>query len=660
MKSKIKRREFIKTTSTFSLGIGAFHSSFIPMINYKKGHMVLVENGQVKVPIITAIDAPAEILNAANDLANYIEKICGSRPKVISGTKSIPKSAVWIGVQPKVIEIFGDLNTGFQYPEEILIACKDRHLLIAGRDNFMKDVQIEYGTVNAVYTFLQKYLGVRWLWPGDLGEDIIPTDTIILPSFEYRFHPVFLKREIMALASRIPTTDTWTRYQRLKLDSFKRDASGFSTWWDRFHKDHPDWFALQPDGTRDCYPSPANVKICLSNPEVRDQWIADVEEILKKNPLAKMFSAAANDGIYQGHCTCKSCREWDHPKAITFPYTWKGYEEKYVALTNRAITFCNHVARKLKERFPDRSDLYVMASSYGASKPPPIDIVLEDNIVVSHVGWFPIIGEARRQKDKDEFKNWAKSAKNMFFRPNLWYFTGGVWGLPDPSLKNTIEDFRFLAENKCIGLFVDTAREHWSTQGPQYYIMAQLAWDPLKDGKLVMEDYYRRGFGKASEKIKAYWDLMEVANEKRMSPPDFPYGSAGRFKQVPLFLNVYTDDFFNRAEDLLRQAETLVKDEAEIYRKRVEFVKTGYDFARIMISNIPLMSRIRESKGKDTQALEKVIENWNDIKKLCEKAGPIALNYDDLIKMMQGSGYMGRMEDYFGPPSDKFRGSNDI
>jgi len=47
-------------------------------------------------------------------------------------------------------------------------------------------------------------------------------------------------------------------------------------------------------------------------------------------------------------------------------------------------------------------------------------------------------------------------------------------------------------------------------------------------------------------------------------------------------------------------------------------------------------------------------DNWKAIEKLSEKAGPVAFNYGNLLGKMQGSGYQGNMEDYFGPPSEKF------
>ena len=38
-------------------------------------------------------------------------------------------------------------------------------------------------------------------------------------------------------------------------------------------------------------------------------------------------------------------------------------------------------------------------------------------------------------------------------------------------------------------------------------------------------------------------------------------------------------------------------------------------------------------------------------KSLADRYAPVALAYDSIMAKMTGSGYMGMMEDYFGPPS---------
>jgi hypothetical protein len=448
----------------------------------------------------------------------------------------------------------------------------------------------------------------------------------------------------------------WERYQRLKLDSLQGLAGGhaFTDWWNRFNEDHPDWFALQPDGTRSGYPAPRTVKLCLSNPGVWDQWLADVEKAIRENPELKMFMAGENDSFLSGLCVCENCRDWDHPEAQTYTYSWEGHSQEYVAMTDRYVTFWNHLARKLKERFPDRDDLYVQGLAYGVSTPPPIEAVPDDNVIISYVGLFPTINETGRREQKAKFSGWSRVAPHIFYRPNLWYFGGGTWALPEIVIRNVMEDFRFIAENNCMGLFVDTTREHWSTQAPQYYLMAQLTWDPLQDGQAVLEDYYRRGFGNAADQINSYWNLMEEATGKVFASPDFAPGGKHRYKLVEILHEVYSEDLLGRAAELIRQAAEKVADGPGKYRERVDFIRSGFVLTRLMIQNIPLMKRVRESNGKDKEAVGRVIENWQAIDNLYyHHAGPISFNHKNLLWKMGGGGYMGTMKDYFGPVSKK-------
>jgi len=656
MVNKIKRRSFIKTTSVFALGIGAsdlLYSSFSG-----EQELVVIDNKKSPIPIVVPGNIPIETLSAADDLAEYIKRIGGIRPAIYTGGDSVPQHAIWIGNQPQLSEIFDGVELTYTHPEEVLIVCNGENVLIAGSDLTVNGQQLEYGTVNAIYTFAEKFLDVRWLWPGELGTDVIRKDTITLPSFIYRFHPLFLEREIFQKSASWKVSDKWACFQRLKKYSLVKGPRGgshaFTDWWDKYHIDHPEWFALQPDGTRSGYPEPVRAKLCLSNPEVWEQWLKEVEDALKNNPKATVFNATENDSYFSGLCVCENCRAWDHPDGQVCSYDWKGHTEEYVASTNRVVTFWNILARKLKERFPDRENLYVLGLAFGAAKSAPIDMVIEKNVIISYTGAFPTIDDRLRQQEKEQIIQWTKFAPRIHYRPNLWYWTGGYWALPDMALKNVIEDFRFLADNNFIGICVDTAREHWCTQAPQYYLMAQLTWDPLRDGQAVLEDYYTRGFGKAAEKIKAYWNLMEQAREEVTASPDFAKGTAYRFKLLKNFTRVYTEDFFNSAYDLIRQAKELVAGEPEIYLQRIDFIYTGLELTRLMIDNIALMDRVRASKGGDREAVNKVVENWKTIKGLYDKAGPASFNYTDLMAGMTQNRYMAPMQDYFGPPSEKY------
>lgn len=603
---------------------------------------VIAEQGEIRVPLILFENAPPLTRGAAEELAAGIERICGTKPELVEGTPDpVPERAIWLGFQPAVATLFPDLDFEFSHPEEILIANNGKHLVIAGRDRWdperlvvegidetIHGKQLEYGTANAIYTFLQDQLGVRWLWPGELGSDFPARKTIALAPFVHRHHPTIRGRgsafNFSALSNKgYGRAHDWSRRQRLQLDSLPLGGGhGFGDWWEKYHETHPEIFALQPDGTRSGHPSPRNAKLCQSNPKVWDLWLEGVEEALAKDPNVFVFNGSPNDGWSSGHCVCENCRAWDHPDGEPRLMHWHHYREERPALSDRHVTFANHLAAKLKERFPDR-DYYVLMLSYGHSRPAPIEARPAENVIMASVANFfgrtDLVdrGSTWGTTHRDQFAAWGKLAHHLTWRPNTGSPAGWQHGLPDLSVQQTIADLKFVAENHCLGIFIDSVWEHWATQGPQYYVMSQLLWDPAADAEAILDDYYRRAFGPAAGEIREYFEALESARMKFTE--ERGYG-AGLLE----FPELYTQELLDQSGARLNRATKQAEGAPEIFAKRVAFIRAGLDWTRLTMENARLMQGYW--KAPDDAVAQKVRDNWTAMEALCD-ANPFAINW---------------------------------
>ncbi len=607
----------------------------------------LVGDGICLAPIVVHPGASPRTIDAANDLAETIELISGAKPDVIHGLPHpLPVSAIWVGFQPVLGKLFPDIDFNFNNPEEIVIAANESHLVIAGRDrwnpehqvldrrgNVIRGRQQEYGTINAVYTFLQDFLDVRWIWPGETGIDIIEMPVIRFEPFTFRYHPQIRSRSGLFNYSRIDrtprgATQDWARNQRILLDSLTDlGGHGFNDWWDTYHATHPEFFALQPDGTRSGFPGPRRHKMCKSNPGLWDQWMIEVELQLQENPGQTVFDAAANDSWRSGYCVCDSCRAWDHPDGELRAYSWAGLGQEYVAMSDRQVNFANQLASMLKQKYPDE-DYYVRIMAYGPSRPAPIEAVPADNVIVMSVANFFLrpndtdIASPNQTLHRDQFAGWAKSTPNLGWRPNK---TRYMASMPHIGIRQTIEDIHFVAENNCIGIYMDHAWEHWATRGPLYYVMAQMAWNPYQDGEAMLSDYYQRGFGKAAGAIRDYWDIMEekfnLSQDERIDYPE-----------------LFDADFFARAYACLDRARDAIANEPEIYSQRIKFIRIGLQYTQMVTEARSLMIRFHESGGQDIEAEDKARQIWVEgIKPLANnREFPQALNWG---RMNPGHGH---------------------
>ncbi len=588
---------------------------------------IIVDAGVSVAPIVVYADAPLRTRAVADELADYIEKTSGARPEVVEGEPDpLPKAAIWVGYQPVLETLMPELDFNFEHPEEILIAAANGHLVVAGRDrwvpghttvmirgNSVEGKQQEYGTINAVYTFLQDQLGVRWLWPGELGEDIQPRRTIAFEPFVYRYHPQIRHRHGVMAFSSIPgwgygRSHDWVRRQRLQLDSLEMSGHAFMDWAERFGESNPEYFALQPDGRRGVVGRPTVVKMCEANPDVWQQWLeTNVRERLAEDPTRRLFGAAHNDNWATGYCTCDDCRAWDHPDAELRTFRWPGLALQMPAISDRHVTFANTLARLLNEEFPEE-DYHVTIMAYGHTRPAPMEAVPDDNVIVASVANFfgrrdlvdgGYSGSEREQTHRQQFLAWGEIAPKLIWRPNTGSPVGAQQGQPDIFLQEIIEDWRMIAEAGCIGIWIDMIWEHWSTQGVQYYLMAQLTWNPWQDGQAVLDDYYSRGFGPAADAVKQYWTLLEEVRT------EYYYERGARD-----YPEIYNDSLFARATTPLDEAQAAVGGYDEKYRARIDFLRFGLDYTRQMIRLREAMGRHRagdETAGDDARAI------WDDI-----------------------------------------------
>ena len=194
------------------------------------------------------------------------------------------------------------------------------------------------GTRYAVTTFLEDKLGVRYLWPGELGKVVPRRETIVVEDFQHRFTPRLAQRRIRSMGyhDRIQVGLDGLgfkkeEYERLLVDAQRTQAESpdwfgwhrlggtlnlsgghaFTQLWAKHGKDHPEWFALQPDGSRDQSRNPDRARLCVSNAELIAAIAREKIEELNKHPNLLGISIAPNDGGRPAFCTCASCEALD-------------------------------------------------------------------------------------------------------------------------------------------------------------------------------------------------------------------------------------------------------------------------------------------------------------------------------------------------------------
>ncbi|MCI5124684.1 MAG: hypothetical protein D3925_09460, partial [Candidatus Electrothrix sp. AR5] len=159
----------------------------IPAFAASSSVLQIVDAGKPHAVIVLAPNASAQVRNAAKTLQEYVQK--ASRAEILITDKPEEhedgKIRIWLGASKyatafKLVlqKMDGDgLLIAFPSPKDIVIVGPT-----------------DWGTEFGVYEFLERYIGVRWLFPGPAGEHVPTVATIEVPMQTVRQEPVFFSR----------------------------------------------------------------------------------------------------------------------------------------------------------------------------------------------------------------------------------------------------------------------------------------------------------------------------------------------------------------------------------------------------------------------------------------------------------------------------------
>ena len=605
----------------------------------------LVENGKPMAVIVLPAEPFPIAQYAAEELVHHVVKASGAKLEIRREPlpSPAPSPAVYVGATHAARAAGIDPATLTHEATTLRTVGKD--LYIVGNDgpgDPLNEDNPHTGTLWGVYEILERELGVRWLWPGALGEDVPPAKDIHLPAMDRTFRPTMSRRHLnhgLGLRGLITgqeklgfAPEDRKRYAHDQTVFLRRQRMGqfedgffaqkgfghghaFGGWWERYGKDHPEWFQLLPAGRRgpEDPERPWRYTMCVSNPELHAEIVRRWREERAQHP-GEPFNIGIAENDTAARCTCAACKAWDEPQPDVSSLP-PGLERSYTPMqaSNRYARFAEAVRERAAAIDPNvRVHRYAFENYFWAPDPA---IKLNQSIVIEFVPWFRWAGwfprtDAEQEWIKQQWVGWQRSGASVYYRPN-WILDG--YTMPLVYMHQFADAFQFYARHGMAGTNFDTLQGQWAAQGPNLYLLARIHVRPDAPVDDLLAEYYT-AFGPAADTIKEYWHYWEgyaIKNSPRAAQSIRSRG--GAFRRYALYARVadelYPAACFEPAKKILDRAleKTSASDAAQ-YKQRIVFLQHGLRHAEQCSATAAVVNNRATSLAEKRAALAQLLE----------------------------------------------------
>lgn len=472
----------------------------------QENEIQLVKRGKTEYVIYLDPSAPESVKSAAEDLKEYFKKVAKCSFEIVLSSQ-IP-AAPYISLGNTTASKLAGLDASNIPIDGYHILTQKGNLYILGPDTPDGEINrkggVNKGTSNGVYTFIEDYLGVKWLMPGEIGEEYNEIRALKIPAISRTEYSPFDYR-YLSYRNKGDHEDKWDR--RMKLDQvtpIEHNHNWVKTVPPSLFKQHPEWFAMA-NGKR-IPPASDRYMLETTNQELVKYFAGKIIEAFKKDPLRRWYSLSASDGTaYSESPESMALTEIDPHGNISY--------------MPAVLKFYNDIAKIVRKEFPDHMlggythQLYRYPPSTGFEIEPNIALMIPNGLTYGFRFYRP---DARETwASYIWIPEWSELSKKHGF--DIYYYNlpislihpNGIITPPAPDILNF--QFSGIVKYGFKGAQI-YGNPNWPVSGPGNYAIAKLFWDPNQDAHKILKDYYQAAYGpQAGNYIEQLFAILDTA-----------------------------------------------------------------------------------------------------------------------------------------------------
>ena len=499
-----------------------------------------------KLEVVVAPEACSTVQFAAEEAQAFLAQSLGAEVPLVNVPTGGRASLV---VGPNRWADAAGVTTNGLKRDGFRIRTAGERVFIVGIDDSKADIRkafrkggiwlqnFEKATLFGVYDFLERFAGVRFYFPGELGTVVPRAARIVVPDTDFTDAPVYTHRHYTIYDGgeyfegedrrelRHPgrTICWWRNRMQTEYVPCCHGQNKFK-YMERFAKSHPEYFALLPDGRRHNSPkitSPGHPgQICHSS-AIWDEIYADAKSYLLGEPASvrgipvdstlpnapkrygwgsncqagKYVDVMPQDGMIK--CSCEACQAY-----------YRGVEDRISWASELIWGRVAECGRRLKAAGVPG---YITNLAYSKYRHVP-KVEIPDNVLVmvAERGPWTDRDPEERAREIAEIKAWnAKIGKKVW----MWTYSGkfaklNERGIP-PITPKAIGRYYAMLAPWITGGYEELDSERFIHNYLNQYVLGKVMWDPSVDVEAIVDEHHRLMFGAAAPEMKRFFDAVE-------------------------------------------------------------------------------------------------------------------------------------------------------
>ncbi len=433
--------------------------------------------------------------DAARLLQTWLRKACASPAGF--DIKDDSDASAWSG---KTAVAVG--RNSLLKPDSRLDELNDDGFVIHGQEGI---ITIAGHTSNATYygvvSFLDRYAGVRFYMPGELWTSLPATQKVAFEGDDVVSQPFVVSGFISGVTTKAQGDENWLRKiagTRRKADTHQHDLWAIFPP-EKYAATHPEIYPIY-NGQRYIPTSAGDQswQVDFTEPATLGAAKESITEYFKSHPAAPYIAVSINDN------TRWSESERNQQVIAAFKEQYPRGDYTLIATSDIYWRFMNQLAEWMHEAFPGK---FLVGLAYLPTRAAPT-FKLADNIMVFtvfHLGELAAY-TASNNGQPSLLDAWLAATPHL---ANHDWYEGDGYLFPRIYSQQWSQYLRVLAAHESFAYMHAEAYPNWGFDGPKFYILAKMWWDPSLDPRGLTRQFCADMFGPAAEPMFLYFEEWE-------------------------------------------------------------------------------------------------------------------------------------------------------